>query len=131
MACTTGITKAITSTCDTQPVAGLEAVAYLWKRGDMTISYDATNPSKVTGIVPVGAALAYKLTGFKKNINAGHDIVVAEDSADTYKHFFSFKGYEFAADDVSNIDGLGDICVVTEYKQKGALGVSAFKAYGI
>lgn len=130
MGCTNGIAKNITSSCETQPVAGLEAVVYAWKRGDITATYDGTNPNKVTGLAQVGSAVAYKITGFKKNLNAGHDIVVAEDSADTYKHYFSLKGYESLTADVANFDALGDLCVVVEYKQKSTSGDGIFVGYG-
>lgn len=131
MSCATGIAKAITSDCTTQPVGGLEVAAYLFNRADMTITYDGTDTNKVTGIAAVGAALVYKITGVKKNLNAGHDRVIAEDLADTYKHFFSFKGFEFDVDSVANMDGLNDVCVVVEYKQKSTTGDGVFIAYGL
>src|SRR5512136_1224338 len=130
MACTTGIAKTITSNCTTQPVGGLEAIAYLFNRADMTLTYDGTDLNKVTGIAAVGAAVVYKYTGWKKNINAGHDRVVTEDLADTFKHFLSLKGFEFDTDSVANMDGLNDICAVVEYKQKSATGDGVFIGYG-
>lgn len=130
MACTDGIAKAITSNCTTQPVGGLEVVAYVFNRGDMTITYDGTNPNKVTGIASVTAELLYKLTGTKKNLNAGHDRTIADDLADTFKHYFSFKGFEFGSDDVLNMDGLGDVCVIVEYKQKQTDADGVFVGYG-
>lgn len=130
MACTTGIAKAITANCTNQPVGGLEVTAYLFNRGDMALTYDGSLPNKVTGIAAVGAALAYKLTGVKKNLNAGHDRVVSDDMADRFKHYFSFKGFSFLSDDVSNLDGLNDVCVIVEYKQKSTTGDGVFVGYG-
>ena len=97
----------------------------------MSLTYDNTNPNKVTAIAAVGSALAYKLTGVKKNLNAGHDRTVAEDMADTFKHYFSFKGFSFASDDVLNLDGLNDVCVIVEYKQKSTTGDGVFVGYGL
>jgi hypothetical protein len=131
MACTTGIAKAITSNCTTQPVGGLEVVAYLWKRGDMTITYDGTSPNKVTGIAGVGSAVIYKFTGVKKNLNAGHDRTVSDDIADAFKHFLSFKGFESDTLSVLNFDGLGDICAIVEYKQKSATADGVYVGYGL
>lgn len=131
MACVTGIVKNITSNCTTQPVGGLEVVAYLWKRGDMTITYDGTSPNKVTGIVAVGAALVYKYTGVKKNLNAGHDRTVSDDIADAFKHYLSLKGFETDSPSVLNLDGLGDICAVVEYKNKITSGDGVFVGYGL
>jgi hypothetical protein len=130
MACTSGIAKLILANCTNQPVGGLEVVAYLFNRGEMTITYDNTYPNKVTGIAAVSTALVYKLTGVKKNLNAGHDRVISDDMADRFKHFFAFKGFSFLSEDVSNLDGLQDICVVVEYKQKTTTGDGVFVGYG-
>lgn len=130
MACTTGIAKAITSNCTTQPVGGLEITAYFFNRGQMTITYDGTDPNKVTGIAAVGAALMYKYTGVKKNLNAGHDRNISEDMADTFKHYLALKGFEFDTDSVLNLDGLNDVCAIVEYKQKSSTGDGVFVGYG-
>jgi hypothetical protein len=130
MSCTSGIAKTITSNCTTQPVGGLEVEVYLFNRGDMTIDYDGMLPNKVTGIAAVGAALVYKLTGVKSNINAGHDRTVSEDMADTFKHYLALKEFSFLSDDVSNFDGLGDICAIVEYKQKTTTGDGVYVGYG-
>lgn len=130
MACTTGIAAAITANCTNQPVGGLEVNAYLFNRGEMSLTYDGTTPNKVTAIAAVGSALVYKLTGVKKNLNAGHDRVVSDDMADRFKHYFAFKGFSFASADVLNLDGLNDICVIVEYKQKSSTGDGVFVGYG-
>jgi len=131
MSCSSGITKAITSDCTTQPVGGLEVVAYLFNRGDMTLTFDGTDPNMVTQVVAVGAALVYKLKGVKKNLNAGHDRTISDDMADTFKHYFAFKGFSFENDDVLNMDGLNDICAIVEYKQKATSGEGIFVGYGL
>jgi hypothetical protein len=130
MSCTTGIAKAIISNCTTQPVGGLEVTAYLFNRADMALTYDNTYPNKVTGIAAVGAALLYQISGVKKNLNAGHDRTVADDMADRFKHYFSMKEFSFLSDDVANFDGLGDICVIVEYKHKSTTGDGVFVGYG-
>lgn len=130
MACTTGIAAAITANCTNQPVGGLEVTAYLFNRGEMSLTYDGATPNKVTEIAAVGSALVYKLTGVKKNLNAGHDRVVSDDMADRFKHYFAFKGFSFASADVLNLDGLNDICVIVEYKQKSSTGDGVFVGYG-
>lgn len=130
MSCTSGIVKNIISNCTTQPVGGLEVVAYLFNRGAMTLTYDGTDPNKVTNIAAVGAAVMYKYSGVKKNLNAGHDRTVAEDLADTFKHYLALKGFEFDTDSVLNLDGLGDVCAIVEYKQKSSSGDGVFIGYG-
>jgi len=131
MSCIPGIAKAITSTCDTQPVGGLEVVAYIWNRVDMAITYDGTDLNKVTGIVAVGAAVMYKFIGIKKSHNAGHDGNFPEDLADDFKHYFSMKGFESDTDSVANFDALADLCVAVEYKQKSTSGDGVFVGYGL
>jgi hypothetical protein len=130
MSCSTGIAKNITSNCTTQPVGGLEIIAYLFNRGAMALTYNATDPNKVTGIAAVSNALMYKYTGVKKNLNAGHDRNISDDLADTFKHFLSMKGFEFDAESVLNLDGLNDICAIVEYKQKNTNGDGVFVGYG-
>jgi len=131
MSCTTGIAKNITSDCTTQPVGGLEAVAYIFNRDDMTITYDGTNASKVTTIAKAGSDVAYKYTGVKKNLNAGHDRVVQDELADTFAHYFALKGFEVAADSIENMDGLNNVCVVVEFKHKPTDADGTFVAYGL
>lgn len=131
MSCTTGIAKNITSDCTTQGVGGLEVTAYLFNRDEMTITYDETYPNKVTSIAAVGAAVVYKYTGVKKNINAGHDRNIVDDLSDTFKHFLSFKGFEFDSESVYKMDGLNDICAIVEYKQKSDDGDGVFVGYGL
>ena len=131
MGCDTGVEKGIIANCTTQPIAGLEVIAYMFNRNAMTITYDTTNPSKITSIVKAGAELAYEYKGVKNNLNAGHDRVVADDMADRFTHYIAMKGFEFDAGSVENMDGMNDICVIVEYKQKNADGDGIFVAYGI
>lgn len=131
MACINGIAKNITSNCTTQPVGGLEVVAYLGNRADFNFTYDPTDPNKVTGIAAVGTAVIYKFSGVKKNLNAGHDRVISDDLSDTFKHFLSLKGFEFDTDSVANMDGMNDIFAVVEYKQKSTSGDGIFVGYGL
>jgi hypothetical protein len=97
----------------------------------MTPTYDGTTPNKVTGLVAVGAALMYKVLGVKKNLNAGHERTISEDLADTFKHKFTFKGFEFDSESVKALDGLSDVCVIVEYKQKNTTGDGIFVGYGL
>jgi len=75
--------------------------------------------------------LVYKYTGVKKNLNAGHDRTVSEDIADAFKHFLSLKAFETDTLSVLNIDGLGDICAVVEYKNKVTSADGVFVGYGL
>jgi hypothetical protein len=130
MGCLDGIQKDIASTCENQPVAGTEVKAWVANRLEVSITYDVTNPSKITDITPTSGNQLYTLTGVKKLLNPGSSLVVAEDRADRYQHKFNFQGFEFLAADVENIDALADLIVIVEMKNKGTGGDGTFRAFG-
>ena len=132
MACVTGISKDITSDCSTQKGGSLEVKAWVFNRADYAnaFTFDNTNGNKITNIASVLAKKAYVLTGVKKLLNAGHDLVAADDRPDKYTHFFSFHQFELAAEDIKNVDQLNDIFVVVERKDKMNGGDGTFVAYG-
>lgn len=131
MACLTGIAKAITSDCTTSLSGGLEVEAWVFNRAELTPTYDGTNGNLVTSLAMVGAAVGYKLKGIKKLLNAGHDIVVADDRPDKYTHFFSFQGFEILSDDILNLDDINDVVVAVELKDKNDTGEGVFAMYGL
>lgn len=131
MGCLDGITKNISSTCETQPIAGTEVKAWIGNRLDATMTYDGTDVSMITDIQMALTTKLYVLTGVKKLLNPGSSLVVAEDRADKYQHKFNFQGFEFLAEDVENIDALNDLFVVVEMKNKGATGEGTFRAFGV
>lgn len=129
--CTKGIQQSVTSDCTTAPTGGLEVEAWMWNRVDITPTYDATNPNKITALTPSGTTVAYKLKGWKKNMNCGHDRTIGEDVPDSFKHYFSFKGFEFGSDHVLNIDKMHDVVVAVERKDKASDEDGTFVAYGM
>lgn len=131
MACTTGIVKNITSDCSTSLSGGLEVEAWVFNRAELTPTYDGTKGNLITGLANVGSAVGFKLKGIKKLLNAGHDIVVAEDRPDKYTHFFSFQGFEILAEDHLNLDDINDVVVAVELKDKNATGEGIFVIYGL
>jgi len=131
MACDSGIEKNIISNCTNQPIGGLEATAYIMNRLEFDPTFDVTNPSKITAFTPVGSAVAFTIKGVKKNMNAGHDLVSADDMADRFSHYFNFKGFEVDAASIENLDAVNDVVVVVEYKNKPSDGDGIFVAYGV
>jgi len=130
MACTAGIAAEITSNCTTNVLGGVEAVAYMFNRADMTLTYDGTTLNKITNIVKVGAAVMYKITGFKRNCNFGHDLVASENNPDRYNHFFSFPQYERLVANIFNVDNINDVVVIVETVNKGTGGDGTFFVIG-
>jgi len=131
MSCETGIFKAITSDCSKQPIGGLEVNAWLFNRMELVLTFDNTNPSKITDLVTAAATKGYLLKGVKKLLNAGHSVVVADDRADRYTHKFDFQGFEFDTASVEGLDQLADLVVVVEAKNKIATNDGTFVAYGV
>lgn len=121
MGCETGILKNITSDCTTQPVGGMEVTVYAINRSDIaSTDVNTLKANLIEGIDLVEGKIAYKIKGVRKNLNCGFDRVVADDMADTFKHFFSFYGFEFDSSSVLNMDGLNDLVIIAEMKDKSS-----------
>lgn len=131
MGCNDGIAKSIVSDCTTQKAGNLEVVAYIFNRADADPTYDATNPSLITSIANASGKTAFKITGNRKMLNAGHDIIKADDRADRYAHYFNFQQFELLAEDIENVDAIEDVFVVVERKDKSTTGEGVFAAYGV
>ena len=132
MSCITGIAKNITSDCTTHVSGGLEIEAWVFNRKEITITYSAVSgkENQITDIAMVGAATGFKITGNKKLLNAGHDLVVAEDRPNKYTHHFMFQQFEFLTEDVRNVDDIDDVVIVVESKDKNDSGDGIFRVYG-
>lgn len=131
MACSTQISKNIISNCSTATPRGIEAVAYIWNRGNVSITHDSTNPVKVTGLAKNGTGIkAYKITGFKSNLSYSNSAKTNADYPTRYSHVFVFDGYEFDASSIENFDSMDDICVVVEQKEKYDGGDGTFVGLG-
>jgi hypothetical protein len=130
MGCADKLSKSIISDCTTQKSGNLEVVAYLFNRLDAVLTYDVTNPSLITSIANAATKTAYKVTGVRKMLNAGHDIVKADDRPDKYAHYFAFQQFELLAEDIENVDAMEDIFVVVERKDKSTTGEGVFGVYG-
>jgi hypothetical protein len=132
MACTDGITAAIVSNCTTSRGGGLEVEAWVFNRNDIDITYSGstnliTDISKPAGVT---ALVGYKLKGVRKLLNAGSDVVIAEDRPRLYSHFFSFQQFEVLAADTANVDNFNDLVVVVERKDKTATGNGVLMVLG-
>jgi hypothetical protein len=130
MACTDGITAAITSNCTTMRSGGLEVEAYIFNREDVTLTYDVTTPNKITGIANVGANKCYKVKGIKKLFDAGFDLVSSENRPDKFAHFFKLEQFEVLAEDVANVDAMDDVVIVVNRRDKTTTGEGVFVVLG-
>jgi hypothetical protein len=131
MGCVPGITKDILSTCQTQPIGGVEVKGWIGNRLEMTPTYDVTNESKITSLAVASTKQLYTITGVKKLLNAGFDRVVGEDRADSFTHYFNFQGFEFDAESVEGMDNLDDIVVIVEMKEKPTDADGTFRVFGM
>lgn len=129
--CLDGIKAAVLNECGSAPIGGLEINAWVFNRSDLTATVDGTNKNLVTDLSVAVTKQGYKIQGFKKNLNAGHDIVVSETNIDKYTHYFNFQAWMLDAEAVNNLDGLSDLVVVVERLNKMNSGDGAFKIYGL
>lgn len=128
--CLDGIKQEIIDNCESAPIGGVEVNAWLFNRSDLSGVIDPANKNLVTSLVVALTKQGYKLQGFKKNINAGHDIVVSETNVDKYTHYLNFQAWLLDAVAVNNLDGLSDLVVVVEGLNKHTDGNGAFVMYG-
>lgn len=129
--CQTVISRNITSDCTTIGSGGIETKVWLLNRTDIaSITYNILDYI-VEAITMKTGKRAWVLTGFKKNLNAGHDKVVADDVPDKFTHYFNFKNYEFLGLDIQNVDNLSDIVAIYESKDKTTTGEGVFRILGL
>lgn len=132
MGCESGIAKVIASTCGNAGIGGIEVKTWVLNRTDISaITYDNTNPSKVTAITMKSTKRAWTLTGFKKNLIAGDDLVVSDNMPNKYSHYFNFKQFETLCADIENIVAMNDVVVIYESKDKTSTGDGVFRILGL
>lgn len=131
MGCADGISKNIVSNCTTSRSGGLEVEAWVFNRVDLSPTYDVTIENKITDLAVASTKQGYKITGVKKLLNAGHDLVPADDRPDKFAHYFNFQQFEFAAEDILNVDNINDVVIFVENKDKADDGDGVFVGYGV
>ena len=130
--CNFGIAADILKDCSAPPTAGVEAVAYAFNRSDIdSVTYDQSNPRLVTAITLADGAKAYKIENFKKEIDAGFDLVTSETNIDKFNQYVKFEPWGIDSGTVKALDELSDLVVIVERKNKGKDGDGAFQIYGL
>jgi hypothetical protein len=131
--CSDNISAAIVSSCINAITGGVEPIcAYIVPRNDVVITYDTTNnPSLIINLAKNGANLTYRITGIKKLLAAGSEIVVTENRPDRWKHKFTFEQFQFAVDNIENVTAIDDVIIFVELKDKQPASTSGtFVALG-
>lgn len=134
--CLESVIQDVVATCDVQGNGGNEIKAWLLNLEDkFSLTFDVTNPSKITSIVNTGAVSsgvkAYTLTTSRKGINTGSDLVSEVGRGDRYTHFAAFSAYAMKAADVEAIDKMNNFMIIVESRDKTDDGDGVFKAYGV
>lgn len=133
MGCLDGIIAAITNDCAKQPSRGLVSRVMIGNRADISYTVSGTNPNLITSIVNASTKQFYLLTAYRLDIDAGTDLVVADNLPESYKHYFKIEPWDQNSDQLENLDNLEDIVVGVE--RNGASGFDAgdgaFQIYGL
>ena len=130
--CNFGIAADILKDCAAPPTAGAEMFAYAFNRRDIdSVTYDQSNPRLVTAITLADGAKAYKIENFKKEIDAGFDLVTSDTNIDKFNQYVKFEAWGIDSDTVKALDELSDLVIIVERKNKGADGDGAFQIYGL
>lgn len=128
--CAPSITADIINDCKAKPSAGMEQQVWVFNRADITATIDGSNANLATSLDVAATKKGYKITGFRKNMNAGADAVISETAPKKWNQYFSFHSWDVEAAEVGNIDGLDNVVIVYESKAKGANTDGAFHMLG-
>jgi hypothetical protein len=131
MSCTDGIVKKVVSDCTTAKGGGLEVIAWVFNRLELTPTYDNTYPNLINSLAMVGAATGFHIEGVKKLLDAGHKRVIKDNRPDKFTHVVKFQQFEFSAADLANIDNAKDLVIVVESKDKPSGSDGVFQLYGM
>ena len=129
MGCLSKAAAAITNACTDKPTGGMETVAYLMNRADLTATPDGTNPLLMTDLALASPEVAYKVTALKKENNAGFDAVIADNLPNVFKHLYSVQPYARDSDTILALDTMDDIVIVAELK--GPRSEGKFVIFGL
>lgn len=116
MGCLSPITQVILNTCTNVPSAGLEVKGWIFNRSEFTFTPDVSNAALIDAITPLAAQVSWPITAVKKEMNAGFDVVIADNLPDLFTHYAAVQPYERDSDAVKNIDEMDDVVIVFELK---------------
>jgi hypothetical protein len=131
MACIQGIAADLINDCAVAPVAGLEEIMYVFNADELTATKSLTVKSLVTDLAVLVGKKGYKVQGFKKSSNAKNELVVSDMLPDMYKQTIEFQVWAKDSATITALDQLNNLVIVTENKDKGTAGASAFNIYGL
>ena len=133
MGCLDGISAAITNDCSKQPVRGLVREAYVFNRANLSFTPDVSNEVLITALANASGEQAYKVTAYRQDMDAGFDLVTAENLPEKYAHYWKIEPWDENADQIKNLDNLEDLVVVVEREggQNKDSGDGAFQIYGL
>jgi len=130
--CIGDIVQNLISDCTTQGKGGNEIKVWFTQRKNIsTFTQDGTNPSKITALAIAEGEQMWTFTGVKKLFNSGHDLITADNRADTYTHVVGFEAFEHDAASIENVDAMDDMVFITESKDKPADGDGTFRIWGL
>ena len=137
MACSDGISANIVSNCTTAITGGLEVKAWIYNRSVITAAIQAGNITfnnlmlDTFGGLVLAAGTAFTMTGVRKLLNSGSDVVVADNRPKKWAHSFMLEIFDRTAEGIANGDRLNDVVVIVENKDKGTAGDGAFEVLGL
>lgn len=116
--CVNAIFQNIESNCSNRTSAGIEQTVYLINRADIENVVKASDEdyNKITDFSLKSGKVAYVAKGFKKNLTAGFERNVSDDTVDTFADSLTLTGYQFDSASARNFDNIGDVVAIIERK---------------
>lgn len=131
MSCIDGAIMDMINSCENTPIGELDEIMYVFNADELTAVKSLTLKSLVSDLtLPVGKK-GYKIVGFKKDHDAGHELVASDTMPNTFDQNVDFAVWKKDAATISALTNLDNVVIVVENKDKGVAGESAFNIFGL
>ena len=129
--CYTGVAANLTNECADPVAMGIEKGIWVMNRADIASVTEAANPYIISAITLTGVTTAYKFTGTNDSNGVSYNLVVGENTEDTYQHILTMLVSKKDGDTIQAMATLGDLVIVAESVAKEADGDGTFHIYGL
>lgn len=125
--CTKKLAANIVSDCDNRPVAGCDETLYIFNKDDVAAWTEASGV--ISGLTLAASTNGYKIEGFNRSLNAGHDLEKSGFSQG-YKHYVELLLPQNTQAQKEQAEAMASGRFVCIIKRNKADGLGDFEVYG-
>lgn len=125
--CTRVLAANVLSDCANLPTAGCDETLYIFNKADVSAWTESSNV--ITGLTLLSGKTGYKIEGYNRSLNAGHDLEKTGFSSG-YKHWVEFllpQNNQAAKEQAEAIKNGTFVCII---QRNTADGLGDFEVYG-